>query len=207
MPRKFMITGALPYSNGRLHVGHIAGAYLPADTYVRYLRAIGDEVRFVCGSDDNGVAIPDLRRQGGQDAAGAHRLLQRPADGRLRGPGHRLRHLRRHAPAGLRRTARPNSARTSSRRSTTRATSPRRPPSSSTTCRPTSSCPTATSRAPARTASTTTAYGDQCENCGQSHRPADADQSRSARSPAPARGPRDDPLVHAAAAVRRAAAG
>lgn len=58
MPRKFMITGALPYSNGRLHVGHIAGAYLPADIYVRYLRANGDEVRFVCGSDDHGVAIP-----------------------------------------------------------------------------------------------------------------------------------------------------
>ncbi len=56
--RRFLITAALPYSNGRLHVGHIAGAYLPADIYVRYLRARGDEVRFVCGSDDNGVAIP-----------------------------------------------------------------------------------------------------------------------------------------------------
>jgi len=56
MARRFLVTSALPYSNGRLHVGHIAGAYLPADTYVRYLRARGDEVRFVCGSDDNGVA-------------------------------------------------------------------------------------------------------------------------------------------------------
>jgi methionyl-tRNA synthetase len=56
--RRFLITAALPYSNGRLHVGHIAGAYLPADIYVRYLRAHGDEVRFICGSDDNGVAIP-----------------------------------------------------------------------------------------------------------------------------------------------------
>jgi len=54
--RRFLVTSGLPYSNGRLHVGHIAGAYLPADTYVRYLRARGDEVRFVCGSDDNGVA-------------------------------------------------------------------------------------------------------------------------------------------------------
>jgi methionyl-tRNA synthetase len=54
--RRFLVTSALPYSNGRLHVGHIAGAYLPADTYVRYLRARGDEVRFICGSDDNGVA-------------------------------------------------------------------------------------------------------------------------------------------------------
>lgn len=57
MPRRFLVTAALPYSNNRLHVGHIAGAYLPADTYVRYLRAVGHEVRFICGSDDNGVAI------------------------------------------------------------------------------------------------------------------------------------------------------
>jgi methionyl-tRNA synthetase len=57
MPTRYLVTAALPYSNNRLHVGHIAGAYLPADTYVRYLRARGHEVRFVCGSDDNGVAI------------------------------------------------------------------------------------------------------------------------------------------------------
>ncbi len=61
--RRFLVTGALPYSNGRLHVGHIAGAYLPADIYVRYLRAVGDEVRFVCGSDDNGVAALKTARE------------------------------------------------------------------------------------------------------------------------------------------------
>jgi methionyl-tRNA synthetase len=54
--KRFLVTSALPYSNGRLHVGHVAGAYLPADTYVRFLKARGEEVRFVCGSDDNGVA-------------------------------------------------------------------------------------------------------------------------------------------------------
>lgn len=54
---KHLVTAALPYSNGRPHVGHIAGAYLPADIYVRYRRARGDEVLFICGSDDNGVAI------------------------------------------------------------------------------------------------------------------------------------------------------
>lgn len=57
MNRKYLVTAALPYSNGRLHVGHIAGAYLPADIFVRYLRSNGDDVRFICGSDDNGVAI------------------------------------------------------------------------------------------------------------------------------------------------------
>src|SRR5881394_3188776 len=56
MSRRFLVTAALPYSNGRLHVGHIAGAYLPADIYVRYLRARGEDVKFICGSDDNGVA-------------------------------------------------------------------------------------------------------------------------------------------------------
>ena len=55
--RRFLVTAALPYANGRLHVGHIAGAYLPADIYVRYLRSRGDEVGFICGSDDHGVPI------------------------------------------------------------------------------------------------------------------------------------------------------
>src|SRR5262245_61959471 len=64
-PRRFLVTGALPYSNGRLHVGHIAGAYLPADIYVRYLRATGAEVRFICGSDDNGVAALKSARDEG----------------------------------------------------------------------------------------------------------------------------------------------
>lgn len=64
--RRFLVTSGLPYSNGRLHVGHIAGAYLPADTYVRYLRARGDEVLFVCGSDDNGVASLISAREEGR---------------------------------------------------------------------------------------------------------------------------------------------
>lgn len=55
--RKLLVTAALPYSNGRLHVGHIAGCYLPADIYVRFQRLQGREVLFICGSDDHGVAI------------------------------------------------------------------------------------------------------------------------------------------------------
>ncbi len=64
--RRFLITGALPYSNGRLHVGNIAGAYLPADIYTRYLRAAGADVRFICGSDDNGVAALKTAREEGR---------------------------------------------------------------------------------------------------------------------------------------------
>lgn len=56
-PKRYLITAALPYANGPLHIGHIAGAYLPADIYVRYLKANNKDVAFVCGSDEHGAAI------------------------------------------------------------------------------------------------------------------------------------------------------
>ncbi|WP_338759274.1 methionine--tRNA ligase [Bernardetia sp. ABR2-2B] len=55
--KRTTVTAALPYANGGLHIGHIAGAYLPADTYVRYLRMKNHDVVFVCGSDEHGAAI------------------------------------------------------------------------------------------------------------------------------------------------------
>lgn len=55
--KRHLITSALPYANGPLHLGHLAGAYLPADIYVRYLRLLGKEVLWVCGSDEHGAAI------------------------------------------------------------------------------------------------------------------------------------------------------
>ncbi|MEZ4827792.1 MAG: methionine--tRNA ligase [Bacteroidia bacterium] len=55
--KRYTITSALPYANGPLHIGHIAGAYLPADIYVRYLRMRGRDVVYVCGSDEHGAAI------------------------------------------------------------------------------------------------------------------------------------------------------
>ncbi|MBN2713250.1 MAG: methionine--tRNA ligase, partial [Planctomycetes bacterium] len=54
---KYLITAALPYANGKLHVGHIAGAYLPADIFTRFLRSVGKETYFVCGTDENGAPI------------------------------------------------------------------------------------------------------------------------------------------------------
>lgn len=57
VPARTTVTAALPYANGPLHIGHIAGAYLPADIYVRNLRARGKEVLFICGSDEHGAAI------------------------------------------------------------------------------------------------------------------------------------------------------
>jgi methionyl-tRNA synthetase len=58
LPKRYLITAALPYANGLKHIGHLAGAYLPADIYVRYLRAQNRDVVFVCGSDEHGTAIP-----------------------------------------------------------------------------------------------------------------------------------------------------
>lgn len=58
LPKRYLITAALPYANGLKHIGHLAGAYLPADIYVRYLRAQKRDVAFVCGSDEHGTAIP-----------------------------------------------------------------------------------------------------------------------------------------------------
>ena len=57
LPKRYTITSALPYANGLKHIGHLAGAYIPADIYVRYLRAQKREVIFVCGSDEHGAAI------------------------------------------------------------------------------------------------------------------------------------------------------
>ena len=56
-PKRYLITSALPYANGPKHIGHLAGAYLPADIYVRYLRAQKRDVVYVCGSDEHGAAI------------------------------------------------------------------------------------------------------------------------------------------------------
>ncbi len=55
--KKYLVTSALPYANGALHLGHLSGAYLPADIYVRYLRLMGKDVVWVCGSDEHGAAI------------------------------------------------------------------------------------------------------------------------------------------------------
>ena len=57
MSERYTITAALPYTNGPIHIGHLAGVYVPADIYARYLRNRGKDVAFICGSDEHGVAI------------------------------------------------------------------------------------------------------------------------------------------------------
>jgi methionyl-tRNA synthetase len=56
-PKRYTITAALPYTNGPVHIGHLAGVYVPADIYTRYLRAIRKDVIYICGSDEHGVPI------------------------------------------------------------------------------------------------------------------------------------------------------
>ena len=63
--KRTLVTCALPYANGPVHIGHLAGVYVPADIYVRYLRMRGEDVLYVCGSDEHGVPITIKARQQG----------------------------------------------------------------------------------------------------------------------------------------------
>jgi len=63
--KRYTVTAALPYANGPIHIGHLAGVYVPADIYVRYLRLKGRDVIFICGSDEHGVPITIKARQEG----------------------------------------------------------------------------------------------------------------------------------------------
>lgn len=64
-PKRYTITAALPYTNGPIHIGHLAGVYVPSDIYARYLRLQGEDVAFICGSDEHGVAISMKARKEG----------------------------------------------------------------------------------------------------------------------------------------------
>ena len=61
----YTVTAALPYANGPIHIGHLAGVYIPADTYVRYLRSCGQRALFICGSDEHGVPVTIRAQQEG----------------------------------------------------------------------------------------------------------------------------------------------
>jgi methionyl-tRNA synthetase len=76
--KRHLVTAALPYANGPVHIGHLAGVYVPADIYVRYLRLRGRQVKFICGSDEHGVPITIKARQLGvspQDVVDKYHLI------------------------------------------------------------------------------------------------------------------------------------
>ena len=63
--KRYTVTAALPYANGPIHIGHLAGAYVPADIFSRYLRLCDHDVAFICGSDEHGAAIPIRAKKDG----------------------------------------------------------------------------------------------------------------------------------------------
>ena len=87
--KRTTVTSALPYANGPVHIGHLAGVYVPADIYVRYLRLKGREVMFIGGSDEHGVPVTIRAKEGGMHCAGRCGPLPRYYQEVVRG----LRHL------------------------------------------------------------------------------------------------------------------
>ena len=76
------VTAALPYANGPIHIGHLAGCYLPSDIYVRFLRLRGEDVAFICGSDEHGMAITMRARKEGvspKDIVDRYHVMMRDA--------------------------------------------------------------------------------------------------------------------------------
>ena len=88
--KRYLITSALPYANGPVHIGHLAGVYVPADIFVRFLRLSGKEVKFIGGSDEHGVPITIKAKQLGctpKDIIDKYHsilLLRAPGQGFLR---------------------------------------------------------------------------------------------------------------------------
>jgi methionyl-tRNA synthetase len=87
MPDNILVTCALPYANGPVHMGHVAGVYLPGDIYVRYLRLRGDACLFICGTDDHGVPITISADQEGTSPAAVVEKYHRQQDKAFRGLG------------------------------------------------------------------------------------------------------------------------
>jgi len=86
VPEKILVTAALPYANGPLHLGHLAGAYIPADVYVRYQRLKGSDVIFICGSDEHGVPITiraDAERIAPQEVVDRYHVIMKNSFDRL----------------------------------------------------------------------------------------------------------------------------
>ena len=63
MKKTYTITAALPYTNGPIHIGHLAGVYIPADIFSRFMKLVGHDVLFICGSDEHGVPITIKAKQ------------------------------------------------------------------------------------------------------------------------------------------------
>ena len=82
--KRYTVTSALPYANGPVHIGHLAGVYVPADIYVRYLRNNGKEVLFIGGSDEHGVPITiKARKDRSKNSASRSTSIRAPRTPRI----------------------------------------------------------------------------------------------------------------------------
>ena len=77
MSTRKMITAALPYANGPVHIGHLAGVYIPADVYARFQRRLGKDVAFICGSDEHGIPITIRAKKRRCNTSGCSRQISR----------------------------------------------------------------------------------------------------------------------------------
>ena len=163
MSRRILVAVAWPYASGSLHLGHLAGAYLPADIFARYHRLAGNEVLMVSGSDVHGTPITVRADNEGVTP----QVIVDRYHAEFLGYWDEARNLVRPVhhdgdPQPPRR-----SPRTSSSGFWRRATSSNEHRASSTTPRPSASSPTGMSKGPVPTAAIPEARGDQCENCGR----------------------------------------
>lgn len=145
--KRTLVTSALPYANGPVHIGHLAGVYVPADIYVRYLRLRGEEVLFVGGSDEHGVPVTIRAKKEGvtpQDVVDRYHTLIKKSFEEF---GISFDVYSRTTSATHHKMASDFSA-----RSTTKANLSKKHRNNTTTRRRSSSWPTATSRASVRTA-------------------------------------------------------
>ena len=91
--KRYLVTSALPYANGPVHIGHLAGVYIPSDIYTRYLRRRGRDVLSICGSDEHGVAITIKARKEGVSPKEIIDRYPQPHQAFVRTARHVVRHL------------------------------------------------------------------------------------------------------------------
>ena len=174
---KVLSAVAWPYANGPRHIGHVAGFGVPSDVFSRYMRMAGHDVLMVSGTDEHGTPILVAADEAGVSAAGAGRhATTRLIVEDLRRPRPVLRPVHpHHDRATTTRVVQEMFTHRPPQRLHGRADHPGRDLAR----RPGAPCPTATSRAPARSAATPSARGDQCDNCGNQLDPTDLIDPRS----------------------------
>ena len=193
---RILVTAALPYANGPIHLGHLAGAYLPADLYVRYQRLKQRDVLFICGSDEHGVPITiTADKEGVTPQAVVDRYHERNKNG-LRAVRDEFRQLLAHVAA-----AAPHTARSSSPISTPAGILREKQEQQFYDAKAQKFLPDRYVEGTCPVCANPDARGDQCEKCGTYLNPLELIEPRSKITGGSAGSPRDVPLVFSARRV------